>query len=113
MKQFDVNVRAIVMVTRAEQDATGVIDRWDEYDFETLERDVDGQVLEAQIRCDQTVTVEADSVEDAIENAKSAASDIYVDGYTIDDVTLWVDEGIDVQLTHPEDDAQESSVPTV
>lgn len=101
MANYDVNVRAIVTATRADANATGRIEGWEEYDFEAIERDADDQPLVVQIRCDQIVSVEADNQEDAIENAKTDATAITVEGYTIDDVTLWVDEGIDITLAEP------------
>lgn len=101
MANYDVNVRAIVTATRADANATGHIEGWEEYDFEAIERDADDQPLVVQIRCDQIVSVEADNQEDAIENAKTDATAITVEGYTIDDVTLWVDEGIDITLAEP------------
>jgi 1,2-phenylacetyl-CoA epoxidase PaaB subunit len=97
-----VNVRAIVTATRADPNATGHIEGWEEYDFEAIERDADDQPVAVQIRCDQNVSVEADNQEDAVENAKTEATDIVIEGYTIDDVTLWVDEGIDITLVQPE-----------
>lgn len=101
MANFDVNVRAIVTATRADANATGHIEGWEEYDFEALERDADDQPLVVKIRCDQLVSVEADNQEDAVENAKNDATAITMEGYAIDDVTLWVDEGIDITLAEP------------
>lgn len=101
MANYDVNVRAIVTATRADANATGRIEGWEEYDFEALERDADDQPLVVQIRCDQIVSVEADNQEDAVENAKTDATAITVEGYSIDDVSLWVDEGIDITLAEP------------
>ncbi len=102
MANYDVNVRAIVTATRADANATGHIEGWEEYDFEALERDADEQPLVVQIRCDQLVSVEAENQEDAVENAKADATAITVEGYTIEDVALWVDEGIDIALAAPE-----------
>ncbi|MNU26966.1 hypothetical protein D3C71_153500 [compost metagenome] len=101
MANYDVNVRAIVTATRADANATGHIEGWEEYDFEAIERDADDQPLVVQIRCDQIVSVEADNQEDAVENAKTDATAITVEGYSIDDVSLWVDEGIDITLAEP------------
>ncbi len=102
MAKYDVNVRAVVTATRADPNATGHIEGWEEYDFEALERDANEQPLVIQVRCDQNVSVEADNQEDAVETAKMEASDIVIEGYSIDDVTLWVDEGIDIKLVQPE-----------
>jgi hypothetical protein len=110
MANYDVNVRAIVTATRADANASGHIEGWEEYDFEALERDADQQPLVVQIRCDQLVSVEADNQEDAVENAKADATAITVDGYAIDDVTLWVDEGIDITLAEPENNIETTTV---
>jgi hypothetical protein len=106
MANYDVNIRAIVTATRADPNATGHIEGWEEYDFEALERDADEQPIVIQVRCDQIVSVEADNQEDAVENAKAEATDIVVEGYIIDDVTLWVDEGIDITLSGAENKAE-------
>jgi len=104
MAKFDVNVRAIVMATCVESEASGNIPGWDIYEFEALERDKNGNATEARIRCDQLVTVEAKDEEEAIELAKDEATTIVVEGFQIDDVTLWVDEGIDVTPSDQADD---------
>lgn len=101
MARFDVNVRAIVLATSADKGASGNIPGWEIYDFDALKRDEDHNVVEARIRCDQNVTVEADNEEEAIKLAKADATDIAVDGFVIEDVDLWVDEGIDVTLSEP------------
>lgn len=98
MPKYDVNVRAVVTATRAEENPQGTIPGWEEYDFEALERDADDQPVVVQIRCDQMVTVVAEDQEHAIEMAKADATAITVEGYTIDAVTIWVDEGIDIEL---------------
>jgi hypothetical protein len=103
MNAYEINVRAIVTATRAVEDPTGHIEGWEEYDFEALERDEDGQPIVIQIRCDQFVNVEAANQEDAVEAAKASATDIVIDGYSIEDVTLWVDEGIDITLSAASD----------
>lgn len=110
MTKYDVNVRAIVSATRADENATGHIEGWEEYNFDTLERDADGQPLVVEIRCDQLVTVEADDQEAAVEAAKADASAITVEGYSIDDVTLWVDEGIDIELALPENGTEAAAL---
>ncbi|WP_315921982.1 hypothetical protein [Mesorhizobium sp. SP-1A] len=45
----------------------------------------------------------AEDEADAIEKAKTGASDITMDGYCIDNVSILVDEGIDVKLKQPEE----------
>lgn len=102
MSNYEVNVRAVVTATRGDGLASGNVDGWDVYDFETLERDAEEQPLVIQIRCDQSVHVEADDAEAAVEQAKIEATDISVEGFVIDDVTLWVDEGIDITLSEPD-----------
>ncbi len=58
---------------------------------------------ERRIRCDHLVIVTAEDEADAIEKAKTGASDITMDGYCIDNVSILVDEGIDVKLKQPEE----------
>lgn len=48
------------------------------------------------------MTVDANNLDDAVESAKAEATTIVVDGYAIDDVGLWVDEGIDITLAELE-----------
>lgn len=98
MAQFEVNVRAIVTATRTSKEAEAEIPDWDVYDFDALERDGSGDITKARVRCDQLVKVSADHQEEAIENAKADASEIDIKGFEVDDVELWVDEGIDVTL---------------
>ncbi|NTF16828.1 hypothetical protein G6L37_00115 [Agrobacterium rubi] len=109
MATYEVNVRAIVTATRGDAGASGDIAGWDQYDFEALERDADDQPLVVQIRCDQFVTVEADNQEDAVENAKNDATAIEMEGFSIDGVTLWVDEDIDITLIELENGTQAPS----
>jgi len=99
MTRFDVNVRAIVMATCIDKNASGDIPGWDIYDFDALERDENNYITEARIRCDQNVTVEADNEAKAIEIAKDETTAIVIEGFQIDDVTLWVDEGIDITIS--------------
>lgn len=96
MPKYEINVRAIVAVSAPDENASGQIEGWDQYDWETIERDGDGVATEAQIRCDQIVAVDATDAEAAVEEAKIVATPISVDGWVIDDVTLWVDDGIDI-----------------
>jgi hypothetical protein len=98
---LEINVRAIVTATCVDENASGHIPGWEIYDSDALERDENNRITKARIRCDQNVTVEADSEIEAIEMAKEAATDIVVEGFQIDDLTLWVDEGIDVTLLAP------------
>lgn len=101
MARYDVNVRAVVVATCVDKEASGNIPDWEIYDFDALERDENDYVTKARIRCDQNVTVEAENEDEAIESAKADATDIVVEGFEIDDVDLWVDEGIDVTLSEP------------
>jgi hypothetical protein len=98
MAKYEVNVRAIVTATRGDENASGHIEGWEEYDFEAIERDEEDQPTVVKIRCDQFVTVDADDQEAAVEAAKAEATAIVVEGYSIDDVTLWVDEDIDITV---------------
>jgi hypothetical protein len=105
MPSFNVNVRAIVVATATDKTASAAIPGWEIYDFDVLNRDGDENPLTCRIRCDQTVTVEADTENDAVELAKSNATMITVEGHDIEDISLWVDEGIDVS-------ASDNSAPT-
>jgi hypothetical protein len=100
MPNYEVNVRAIVTASRGS--ATPGIDPdiqdWEVYDFEANERDSDELPVNVTLRCDQFVKVEADTEEQAIELAKQDATGINIPGWAIDSVTLWVDDGIDVEL---------------
>lgn len=100
-KDYAINVRARVRATQVDPDADGDIPGWEVYDSDDLG---DGSVL---ISCDRLVRVQAVDDGTAIELAKDAAGPIDLKGYEIEDVTLWVDEGIDV---NPE--FAESSGPT-
>jgi hypothetical protein len=91
MQDYEINVRAIVRATQADDDATGHIEGWEVYDNEAGEEK--GEVV---VRCDQLVAVKAKDEADAIEAAKANATGIEMHGYEIDDVNLWVDESIDV-----------------
>ena len=96
MARFDVNVRAIVSASCIDPDASGDIQGWDIYDVDALKQDGNGNATEVRIRCDQLVTVEAEDEDEAIKLAKDKATAIVVEGFCIDEVTLWVDEDIDV-----------------
>lgn len=94
--QYDVNVRAVIKATVIDPEAVAQAEGWEIYDLETLERDAEGHPVCVEIRCDQLVTVEADKPEEAIAAAKDLATTIVLEGYEIDGVMLWSDEGIDV-----------------
>lgn len=94
--KFRVNVRAIVEAMPAAEESTKQEVKesrlWEVYDFEAGAGEAD------TIRCDTPVTVTAETVAEAITKAKDAAPPIVLDGYgALDSVTLWVDEGIDVE----------------
>jgi len=91
MQDYEINVRAVVRATQTDPDATGHIEGWDVYDNAAGE-----EAGEVVVRCDQLVSVKAEDEAKAIENAKADASAITMEGYEIDDVTLWIDEAIDV-----------------
>jgi hypothetical protein len=101
VEDYAINVRAKVRATQVDPDADGDIPDWEIYDSDDLG---DGAVL---ISCDRLVRVQAGDKAKAIELAKDAVGPIVLKGYEIEDVTLWVDEGIDV---NPE--FAESSGPT-
>lgn len=102
MPEYDVNIRAIVRATPVEPDAVADIPGWEIYDYQGpmddgSERSEDDDET-ATIRCDQGVRVTADDPGAAIEEAKIAASAIMMEGWVVEDVELWVDAGIDVEL---------------
>ena len=99
MNEFIINVRAIVNATCSDLEQSGLIEGWDIYDFSSVAKDDAGNTIEAVIRCDQSVSVKAKTREDAIEQAKSRVTGIVVEGWSIDDVRLWCDEGIDIEET--------------
>lgn len=89
MTDFAINVRAVVRASKIQDDASGDIAGWDVYDFD----EQDGTTT---FRCDQLVRVQAENEAEAIEAAKADATTIVVEGYEIEGIELWVDEGIDV-----------------
>jgi hypothetical protein len=104
MPDYEINVRAIVNATRGASAVPGIdpdIPDWEVYDFEANQRDAEGLATEVTMRCDQFVKVSADTAEKAIETAKMDATGIAIDGWSIDSVSLWVDESIDVELIVP------------
>jgi hypothetical protein len=98
MANYQVNVRAVVVASTLDPEASGHIEGWEIYDYDALDRDDNDLITRARIRCDQQVTVEADNQSEAIDLAKADATAIVVEGFEIESVDLWVDEGIDIEL---------------
>jgi hypothetical protein len=89
---YDINVRAIVQATRIDPMASGAIEGWEEYSFEAVEYDANGEAVEAIFRIDQLVgNVDAGNVEDAVEAAMAETTEIMIEGWVVDSVKLWVD----------------------
>lgn len=92
-REWAVNVRAIVRLTQVSNahDYGDSFEGWDIYDEEKGD-EPDTYI----IRCDRIVRVTATTREDAVEQAQAEAPGIDIpDGYE-GEVSLWVDEGIDV-----------------
>lgn len=91
--RYAVNVRAIIHVDPMVDGTGDVSAEWEIYD---AEQDGDRVVLLA----DTVVKVSASTVQEAVELAKLQAPGVVGDGLEVSDVTLWVDESLDVQLIH-------------
>lgn len=102
MNQYEVNVRAIVTATLIHPHGMEIIPGWDIYDSVALDLG-DDDPYRRTIRCDQKVSVEAENEEDAIVLAKHFSTAITMEDHEVEDVKLWVDEGIDVTLKQPEE----------
>jgi hypothetical protein len=89
MKNYAVNVRAIVVLSAIEEDGYD-IEGWDIYDTEKRE---DGEEL---VRCDRLVQVLAENDQEAADKAEIEAPAIVVEGAVIEEVSLWVDMDIDI-----------------
>ena len=102
MREWAVNVRAIVTATPTEADAEGAeASPWEVYD---VEKDSEAD----RVRCDTLVRVRAATAEEAVELAKDEAPAVVLAGYVVDDVELWVDKEIDIDpefATEPQADA--------
>lgn len=101
MNQYDVNVRAVVTATLIHPHGMEVIPGWEIYNSSPL--DLDGDPFRRTIRCDQLVSVEAENEEDAIVLAKRLSTAITMEDHEVENLKLWVDEGIDVTLKQPEE----------
>lgn len=96
-REWAVNVRAVVRLTQVSNahDYGDAFDGWDIYDQESGD-EPDTFV----IRCDRIVRVTAATQDDAVEQAQADAPGIPIpDGYE-GEVSLWVDEGIDIDPEH-------------
>lgn len=86
-----VNVRAIIRGPLCDAGKSKDSKVWEVYDYE---RPSDDGI--AEVRCDTQVRVTAASAAEAIEEAKANAPALDIPGIVQEDVTLWVDEEIDV-----------------
>ena len=101
-RKWSINVRAIVRAAIA-PDADATIEGWSIYDTQATGPEEGEGTVDATIRCDQAVGVEAPDRATAILRAMDACGPIEVAGATIEgNVEVWVDEAIDV--TELEDD---------
>lgn len=96
------NVRAVVTATLIHPHGMEVIPGWEIYDSSPLDLG-GGDPFRRTIRCDQMVSVEAENEEDAIVLAKRLSTAITMEDHEVENVKLWVDEGIDVTLKQPEE----------